>query len=83
MEYNGYVAEVEYDEVAAVFYGRVVNAGPYPIATFEAGDAAELMPEFQWSVEEYLAACREEGVEPRKPLTPATQAGGQGSGGSG
>lgn len=72
MEYKGYIAEVEFDEVAAVFYGRVVNAGPYPIATFEAADAAELMPEFQLSVEEYLAACREDGVEPRKPLAAAT-----------
>lgn len=72
MEYKGYIAEVEFDEVAAVFYGRVVNAGPYPIATFEAADEAELMPEFKLSVEEYLTACREDGVEPRQPLATAS-----------
>ena len=71
MEYKGYIAEVEYDEVAAVWHGRVVNAGPYPIATFEAADAAQLTLEFHKSVDEYLAACQEEGVEPRRPLTPA------------
>jgi len=75
MEYKGYIADVEYDEIAAVFHGRVVNAGPYPIATFEAADAAQLPPEFCRSVEEYLAACREEGVEPRKPLAPAQRTG--------
>ncbi len=41
MEYKGYVAAVEFDDSIDVLHGRVVNSGPYPIATFEAIDATE------------------------------------------
>ena len=46
MEYKGYVAAVEFDDSIDVLHGRVVNSGPYPIATFEATDAKELRREF-------------------------------------
>jgi len=69
MEYKGYIAEVEFDESVGRLHGRVVNSGPYPIATFEATtDTDGLRREFQRSVDEYLASCREDGVEPRSPI---------------
>ena len=43
--------------------------GPYPIATFEATDAKQLRREFERSIDEYLAWCEEDGVEPRKPFS--------------
>ena len=69
MEYKGYVAAVEFDDSADILHGRVVNSGPYPIATFEATDARELRQEFERSVDEYLAWCEEDGVEPRRPFS--------------
>lgn len=69
MEYKGYVAAVEFDDSADVLHGRVVNSGPYPIATFEATDAKQLRREFERSINEYLAWCEEDGVEPRKPFS--------------
>jgi len=69
MEYKGYVAAVEFDDSVEVLHGRVVNSGPYPIATFEATDAKELRREFERSVDEYLAWCQEDGVEPRRPFS--------------
>ena len=69
MEYKGYVAAVEFDDSVEVLHGRVVNSGPYPIATFEATDAKELRREFERSVDEYLAWCEEDGVEPRRPFS--------------
>ena len=69
MEYKGYTAEIEFDESVGRLHGRVVNSGPYPIATFEATDVDGLRREFQQSVDEYLASCREDGVEPRKPFS--------------
>ena len=69
MEYQGYVAAVEFDDSADVLHGRVVNSGPYPIATFEATDAKQLRREFERSINEYLAWCEEDGVEPRKPFS--------------
>ena len=69
MEYKGYVAEVEFDDSVEVLHGRIVNSGPYPIATFEATDARELRREFERSVDEYLKWCEEDGVEPRRPFS--------------
>ena len=69
MEYRGYVAAVEFDDAVEILHGRVVNSGPYPIATFEATDAKELRREFERSVDEYLAWCEEDGVEPRRPFS--------------
>ena len=69
MEYRGYVAAVEFDESADILHGRVVNSGSYPIATFEAKDTKALRREFERSIDEYLAWCEEDGVEPRKPFS--------------
>ena len=68
MEYKGYVASVEFDDSADVLHGRVVNSGPYPIATFEVTDTRGLRREFERSVDEYPEWCEEDGVEPRKPF---------------
>ena len=69
MEYRGYVAAVEFDESADVLHGRVVNSGSYPIATFEARDTKGLRQEFERSIDEYLAWCEEDGIEPRRPFS--------------
>ena len=69
MEYKGYLATVEFDDSAEVLHGKVVNSGSYPIATFEATDAKQLREEFERSVDEYLAWCEEDGVEPKKPYS--------------
>ena len=69
MEYKGYVAAVEFDDSADILHGRVVNSGAYPIATFEATDARELRREFERSIDEYLAWCEEDGVEPKRPFS--------------
>ena len=69
MEYQGYLATVEYDDSVGRLHGRVVNTGSYPIATFEATDVQELRAEFERSIDEYLASCREDGVEPAAPFS--------------
>ena len=68
MKYKGYIAAVEFDDSAGRLHGWVLNSGPYPIATFEAADVDGIRLEFERSVEEYLASCEEDGVEPREPL---------------
>ena len=64
MEYKGYVARIEYDDSANSLHGYVANSGPHPIANFYGNDVAELKREFAVSVDEYLASCEEDGVEP-------------------
>ena len=67
--YKGYVATVEYDDSVGMLHGRVVNSGKYPIATFEATDVQSLRAEFHRSIDEYLASCEEDGVEPKQPFS--------------
>ena len=67
MEYGGYIAEYEYDDEAKLYCGSVVNSGPYAIVSFEIPEGYDLLKEFQISVDEYLACCAEDGVEPVKP----------------
>lgn len=69
IEYRGYIARVEFADSADVFHGRVVNSGPYPVATFETTSASALRGEFHRAVDEYLSACEEEGIEPKKPFS--------------
>ena len=69
MEYKGYVAAVEFDDSVGRLHGRVVNSGAYPIATFEATDVDGIRREFERSIDEYLASCREDDVEPKKPFS--------------
>lgn len=69
MEYKGYLAAVEFDDSTNALHGRVINSGPYPIATFEATDTKQLRQEFRRSIDEYLAWCEEDGVEPKQPFS--------------
>ena len=69
MQYKGYLAAIEYDESVDLLHGRVVNAGDYPIVTFEAADVEGLKREFRASVEDYLAFCKEKGLEPEEPYS--------------
>ena len=69
IEYKGYVAKVVFAHSADAFHGQVVNTGPYPIVTFETTTASALRKEFHRSIDEYLAICEEEGIEPKKPCS--------------
>ena len=69
MEYKGYTAKIEFDDSVGRLHGRVVNSGPYPIATFEATDVEGIRREFHRSIDEYLASCEEDGIEPRRPFS--------------
>ena len=69
MGYKGYPAEVVYDDAVGRLHGQVINSGAYPIATFECENVADLRREFEGSIDEYLASCREDGSEPVKPFS--------------
>ena len=72
MEYQGYIAEIEFDDIANVYCGRVINSGACSIVTFVSSDPNDLMREFQISVDEYLDWCAEDGMEPIKPMSTTT-----------
>ena len=67
MNYKGYVGSVEYDDENRVFTGTVINTRT--VITFHGTSVDELEKEFRASVDDYLAWCREDGVEPEKPYS--------------
>ncbi len=67
LKYKDYVATISYDPEIDCFMGRVVNARD--MITFYGKSTDELHKEFQVSVNDYLAYCEEEGLEPAKPYS--------------
>ena len=67
MEYKGYQAAVEFDYEAGVFHGRVI--GTRDVIFFEGTSVEQLIEEFHFSIDDYLAICAERGREPSKPFS--------------
>ncbi len=67
IEYNGYLAEIELDDKAEVFHGRVINTRD--VITFEGTSIEELRQAFKDSVDDYFEFCKELGQEPEKPYS--------------
>jgi len=67
MTINGYVAVISYDPGIKLFRGEFIslNGG----ADFYAADVESLHREGQVSLQAFLDACREEGIEPRKSFS--------------
>lgn len=53
-EYEGYVGQIAHDDVAEALYARVINSGPYSIASAEATDVGGIKREFGISIDVYL-----------------------------
>jgi predicted HicB family RNase H-like nuclease len=67
IEYKGYLGTVEYDAEARLFHGDIINTRD--VITFQGTTVAEIEKAFKDSIEDYLAWCKEEGVEPEKPYS--------------
>lgn len=67
LEYKGYLARVEYLDDVDTMQGRVINIRD--VVTFRGDNLKTLKRELRQSVEDYLAFCRKDGVEPEKPFS--------------
>jgi len=67
LEYRGYTARVTFDARDDVFVGRVL--GVRDIISFHADTVADLHKEFQISIDDYLAYCKEEGISPDRQVS--------------
>jgi predicted HicB family RNase H-like nuclease len=67
MEYKGYLGTVEYDAEAQLFHGDIINTRD--VITFQGTTVKEIEKAFRDSIEDYLAWCKEDGVEPEKPYS--------------
>lgn len=67
MIYRDFVAEAAFDTVAGRFHGEIRNIAD--VVTFQAACVADLEREFHAAVDDYLAFCEENGMEPQKPYS--------------
>jgi predicted HicB family RNase H-like nuclease len=67
IEYQGYVASIEFDAAVERLVGRVMNASA-PLE-FQVDSASEALGQFREVVDAYLADCRERGVAPERPYS--------------
>ena len=67
IEYKGYIGSIEFSQEDELFYGKV--QGIRALISYEGTTAAELIADFHNAIDDYLALCKEKGIEPRKPYT--------------
>ena len=67
LKYKNYTATISYDSDIDSFIGRVVNARN--IVTFYGKSTEDLHKEFKISIDDYLAYCEEEGLNPIKTFS--------------
>ena len=67
MSYKGYLGSVNYSDKDQVFYGKI--EGINGLVNFEGESVKELTAAFHEAVDDYLAYCADEGIEPDKSYT--------------
>ena len=67
MTYKGYLGKVEYDDENKIFSGEVINTRA--VITFAGSSVNDLESEFKASIDDYIAWCKEDAVEPEKPYS--------------
>ena len=67
MSYKGYLGSVNYSDKDQVFFGKV--EGINGLVNFEGESVKELTEAFHEAVDDYLAYCKDEGIEPDKSYT--------------
>ena len=64
---KGYLGTIEYDAEAKIFHGDIINTRD--VITFQGTTVNEIEKAFKDSINDYIAWCKEEGVEPEKPYS--------------
>ena len=67
MTYKGYIGSVNYSDKDQVFFGKI--EGINGLVNFEGESVKELTEAFHEAVDDYLAYCQDEGIEPDKSYT--------------
>ena len=69
MTYKGYLGPVAYSEKDHVFFGKI--EGINGLVNFEGESVKELTEAFHEAVDDYLAYCKEEGIEQEEKVETA------------
>lgn len=68
LKYKGYIGSVEYSEEDNCLYGKVLGMNK-DLISYEGDTVADLKKDFEGAIDDYLASCKDRGVEPRKPFS--------------
>lgn len=68
LKYKGYTGSVEYSEEDNCLYGKILGLRKDCI-TYEGETISELKSDFEGAIDDYLASCKDRGVEPSKPYS--------------
>ncbi len=69
MNYKGYIGSIEVSEEDNCLFGKVLDLPSDTAITYEGETVAELKADFEGAVDDYLAYCKEAGIQPRKSYT--------------
>lgn len=64
LNYKGYIGSVAFSEEDYVFFGKI--EGIDGMVNFEGESVKELTDAFHEAVDDYLAYCKKQGIEPHK-----------------
>ncbi|MDD2951774.1 MAG: type II toxin-antitoxin system HicB family antitoxin [Parabacteroides sp.] len=68
LKYKGYIGSVEYSEEDNCLYGKVLGMNK-DLISYEGDTVDDLKKDFEGAIDDYLASCKDRGVEPRKPFS--------------
>ena len=71
LAYKGYIGSVEISEDDNCLYGKILDLPNSTLITYEGETIAELRADFHQAVDDYLAYCVSEGIEPHKSYSGA------------
>lgn len=66
MQYKDYFGSIHYSDEDQIFYGKVEYIRS--LISFEGEDVVSLRASFEEAIDDYLALCEQEGIEPEKPF---------------
>ena len=66
LTYKDYIGTVSFSAEDEVFYGKLEHIND--LITFESDNAHDLKKAFEEAVDDYIAFCKEKGLEPEKPF---------------
>ena len=69
MSYKGYVGSIEISEEDNCLYGKVLDLPSGTVISYEGVTVAELRADFEGAVDDYLAYCKENGIQPKRSYT--------------
>lgn len=71
MSYKGYIGSIEISEEDNCLFGKVLALPHGTMITYEGETVAGLKNHFHRAVDDYIAHCEAEGIEPRKSYSGA------------